>query len=306
MTDNAAIQPDQHIVATTFFVGLHKSAAPNVREQARNALRAVVETTKAPATVKKLKVKAPTTTAVKAAKPLTSAQLKSQLTIRLKKQAFVGGLLRNIGHYGQRALNAAKPEIEAAIASARAGGGKALKGVKDSTTGFRDGFQAEKGSAWDLAKEKVRAAAKDHKAGKSWTETAKEMARGGSKKHVGSKRHYEQMVKKKGQRYADAHRLGMTSKTTVDPKSSANAARHFADSSGNINPLTIFSGLHSTGIVSPEATSRLASRVMKRKAKPFELKNMTDSQKVMGGATLGGLGYLAIRRRNPNPSTADV
>lgn len=293
MSDRIAQEsPDQHMVALTFFDSLHKEAA-SIREIARSSLRATTKTNSLPSLAKGSTVKPlEEVAAVKA--------VKSQLTSKLKKQAFVEGLIRNAAHHAASIPGKVGPASEAAgtlIGKLRSKLHGAMEPIRDSKEGFKTGFNTKKQGPASVISEKLETLLGDHKAGKNWSNTAGEMLRGGSEKVVGSERHYEHLVRTKGRRYADAYRMGMGARGTVDPHTASNVARHFSDSKGNINPLTVFSGLHSSGMVSPETTKGLAGRMVRRKPKEFSLDSMTPTQKVIGGASLGGLGYLALRKR---------
>lgn len=269
-----------------FFASLHKEAAPSVRSTARAATRAVVDTNALPIAAKK-----PVVTEVES--------VKSAPTSKLSKTAFVEGLVRDALHLGQRGMEAAAPVVSKAVSETKAGVGNMVRGAQDAHGGFQAGFKTPKGGALGAAKEKFKTLARDNKKNVSWSKTLARMFSKPSAKVVGSDAHHAMLVKTKGERYANAFRAGQGVKGAVDPSTTSNAARHFVDSDGKVSPLTIFKGLHSTGIVTPEASQQLLASAMRRPSKPWSVKKLSDTQMLAGGATLGGLGYLALRKRSP-------
>ena len=272
------IEDAQRAVALDFFIGLHKTAG--VREEARTAVRALTNTNTLQTATKR---------------PIVQQELATakQTLTPMQKKAFIEGLVRNIGHYGQRAAASASKAVASGKAAVKGG----AKTVGEAREGFQAGFSTPVGGWKERAADHLRTVWQDHKAGVSGGQTAKKVWDGPSARVVGSKAHYQDLLRTKGKAHADAFRMGGSVANAADPGSNAAIARHFVGPNGQINPLTVALGLHTSGMVRPEATQALAKKLFTPKKKPWSVKDLTDNQKLVGGGAAMGLGYLALRKR---------
>ena len=276
------IKDAQRAVALDFFIGLHKTAG--VREEARAAVRAMTPTNKIQMATKR---------------PIVEQELAAVKTAitPLQKKAFIEGLVRSIGHYGQEAAAAAGPAITKAVAGGKAALKSGVKTVGEAREGFQAGFNTPAGGWKERAADHLRTVWRDHKSGASGGKTLKKIWKGPSARVVGSEAHYQKLLRTKGKAHADAFRMGGSVANAADPASNAAIARHFIGPNGQINPLTVAIGLHTSGMVRPEATQALAKKLFTPKPKPWSIHDLTHTQKLVGGGAAAGLGYLALRKR---------